>query len=912
MLKKIVAILIPLIIIGGGVYFFIHQKKIMVPENSVIKAIPIDASFIIETHKTLPLLKIISQNCDIWKELTDMPYFIELNRQYKKLDSIAREHAELGDILENEPLFISAHTNGMNHFNYLFTCAVPANLQSTLSVFLGSLRGNTPSNNLQYEETTIHCIQLDDKNAFYYAIQDGIFISSFGPALVKESLRQIESGISLMNNAYFTKVLNASGMQVEANVFVNLQTFTNVASALFNRGFYSTLSSVQDFGQWMGLDVTVNPDEVIMTGVTSCDSIGTQFLNLFQRQSSYVTKATSIVPANTIFMLCHEFTDYPLFYKNYVRYLGIHNKNRGREEWLNRIEQDYGMNLEKCFLPWISNELAEVITEPSDSTLQDNTYVLVGANDINVAINKLSTLADSIASKKNIPVFDSTYMHHEIRNLRIDNITGNLLGSSFDGVTKSWFAPVGNYIVFANSLNSLETFIYEYEQGNLLEKDSYYKDYVNQHVESESGIYVYNNLSLSSILYAKYLDKTYIPDFKKYKAILNKYHGLSLQFSYMQGMFYTNIYLKRNPVMRQEVTPMWQVQLDTLLASAPYWVTDYATHEQYVMAQDKNKSVYFINTNGQIQWKEQIDGYLQSPIFQVDALRNRKIQYIFNTENKITLLDRKGDIMSGYPVKLKSSTNTSITVADFDNNRKYKLLVPCNNLKVYEYDINGKPAKGWDIPKTNEVVQCPVHYCRVAKKDYLILIDHGGRVYIVDRKGKEELNLDNRMPSHLKDFYVFAGNSLSDSYITACDSSGTVFILSLSGELSTHTYVNASPNAVQFIPGPKDSNGKQEMFFLNGADIWAYNADKTERFHDKLKDKSNNSLLLFTYPDGSLNIGASDTKDDKIYVWDNTGKIFPGFPLHGSGNFSIGNMKNDNSLYLVTGSGNKIAVYALP
>ena len=346
MLKKIIVILLPILIIGSGIYFYTHQKKIIVPENSAIKAIPIDASFIIESHKTLPLLKIISQNCDIWKELTDMPYFTDLNRQYKKLDSIVREHSELGDILENEPLFISAHTSGMNHFNYLFVCSVPSNLQSAIYGFLDSVKGNSPTNNLQYEETTIHCIQVNDKNAFYYAVSSGTFISSFSPALVKESLRQLESGISLMNNAYFTKVLKASEIQTEANLFVNLQTFANVSSALFNRAFYSTLSSMQGFGQWMGLDVTINPDEVIMTGFTSCDSTGTQFLNLFQHQSSYEAKAALVAPANTMFMLCHEFTDYPAFYKSYVKYLGIHNKSRSRAEWLSKIEQDYGMNIE--------------------------------------------------------------------------------------------------------------------------------------------------------------------------------------------------------------------------------------------------------------------------------------------------------------------------------------------------------------------------------------------------------------------------------------------------------------------------------------------------------------------------------------------------------------------------------------
>ena len=208
MLKKIVAILLPVLIFGGGLYFYLHQKKDKLPQNIAIKAIPIDASFIIESRRTLPLWKNISQNSDIWKEFLDAPFFSELNSKINTLDSVIHENPDFGNALENNPLFISAHINGMNHFNYLFICAVSANSQAAVASALGSLKGSTSSNDMQYEEITIHSIKIDDKTSFYYAISNGIFISSFSPALIKESLRQLESGISLMNNTYFTKILN--------------------------------------------------------------------------------------------------------------------------------------------------------------------------------------------------------------------------------------------------------------------------------------------------------------------------------------------------------------------------------------------------------------------------------------------------------------------------------------------------------------------------------------------------------------------------------------------------------------------------------------------------------------------------------------------------------------------------------
>lgn len=913
MIKKIIAILLLVTVLGGAVFFFFHQKKGEVPINDVIKAIPIDASFIVESRKTLPLWKNISKTSDIWNDLLEIPFFSKLDGRLKYLDSIIRDNPEIADILESQPLFISAHVNGMNRFNYLFISSVPeAASQSALLNYLSSLKGSSPANDLQYEETTIHCVKLDENNAFYYTISKGIFISSFGSALVEESLRQLESGISLIDNTYFTKVLKASGGQSATNIFINLQTFSNVSSYLFNKSFLPLLSSIQNFGEWMGLDITINPGDFIMTGFTDCDSTGSQFLNLFQSQSAQEINAASIAPANTAFMLCHEFSNYGSFHKDYIQYTGIHDKNRGREEWIRRIQQKYDLNIEKYFYPWISNEVAQVITEPSDSTLQNDVYVLIESNDVREATNKLFALADTVTKRKGGKVVDTVYyMHHELCNLNLDNVTGYLLGSAFDGVTKSWFTSVGNYVVFANNPDALKGFIYAYEGNNTLEKDKYYKDYIKQHVESESGIYIYNNMALSPMMYAKYLDNSYAAGMKKYKGVFSKFHAASIQFNYMQGMFYTNIYFKRNPMFHKEVIPAWQVTLDTSVATSPCWVTDYITHTKCVLAEDNSESVYLVNNNGHIEWKKKINGYIQSPVFQVDALKNHKIQYLFSTSHTIDLLDRKGNEADGFPVKLKYAASGPLNVLDYDSNRTYKLLLPCEDLRIHEFDINGKPVNGWTSPETKEAVKCPARYFRVDKKDYLVFVDDGGNVYALDRRGVERLNLDNRMPPHIRNFYITSGKSLSDSYIMAADSSGTIFKLSLSDELSVIRYLKKSYNNPDFAPGPIDSSGKREMIFLGRTDLWAYNPDQSERFHTTINEATKNSLSIVTYPDHSIRIGAVDRENGRIYLWDNSGNICPGFPLYGSQNFSISDMKNDGSLYLVTGAGNKIYVYNL-
>ena len=48
MLKKVAAILLPILLLAVGCYFYFHLKKEEAPKNAAIKAIPIDASFILQ------------------------------------------------------------------------------------------------------------------------------------------------------------------------------------------------------------------------------------------------------------------------------------------------------------------------------------------------------------------------------------------------------------------------------------------------------------------------------------------------------------------------------------------------------------------------------------------------------------------------------------------------------------------------------------------------------------------------------------------------------------------------------------------------------------------------------------------------------------------------------------------------
>lgn len=908
--KNILLVIFLLALLMGSIYEYFHLKKTEVPVSMAITAIPIDASYIMECRRVFPLWKSVSQTNLIWQDLTGTESADKLNHNLLFLDTLLGDNDNIHGVLENAPLFISAHQNGLHDFDYLFICSVPgAGMQSSLLSFIAS-QGNTSI--IQYEGTNVYTLTYKGGERLTYSIShDGIFICSLQSALVKESLRQLQSHISLMNNRYFTKVLATSGNRVIANLFINFQALDNVVAPFLNKAVNSSLPSFTNFAQWLELDITLTPNEVMMNGFGDCDSTGSQFLGLFAKQLSRKIEISAVAPSNTAFMSVMELRDYGEFNKQYKKYMELHHWLYKQSEWEEKEKKTYGITVGDYF-SWINNEMALVITEPTDSTLRNDVYAVLGTGNPKGAISALDSLGDTIAHADKTNPFETKFMEHTIRSIDIDNVLPDVLGETFKMLSKAYYSSLGNYVVFANSPEALQIFINQYEEGNSLDKDKYYKSFVKDHVEDEAGIYIYNNIALSPILYQKYLDREYALAVKKHKDICKNFQALAVQMSYMQGMFYTNIYFKRNPRFKKEAGALWQVALDTTVASAPCWVTDYKTKNKFVFVQDKANNVYLISNTGKILWKRAADGKLVSGVNEIDVLKNEKTQYLFNTKKTLYILDRNGNNVDGYPVKFTSQATGPVNLFDYDGDKNYRILVPCADKIIREYDVSGKQVEGWARPETKEVVNCSIKHINIDGRDYIVTIDNMGKVYLYDRKGEVRIRLHHALPSGISRFYIVPGDKKDNTFIYASDSSGSVSRLSLSDIVMHARYLADSVNNTEFVPADLKGDNRIAMLFMSSGEVFVYDSVKSLLFHCTGKD-SLSVLQTYTYTGGKIRIGAVDNKDNKIYLWDNTGGLCTGFPLYGAVGFNISDMNNDGQKYLVTGSkDNSIYVYSLP
>jgi hypothetical protein len=149
---------------------------------------------------------------------------------------------------------------------------------------------------------------------------------------------------------------------------------------------------------------------------------------------------------------------------------------------------------------------------------------------------------------------------------------------------------------------------------------------------------------------------------------------------------------------------LWKTALDTTATIPAFFVKNYLDNEKEIIVQDVLNQLYLINKAGKILWKIPLKDKIISSIQQVDFYNNNRLQYIFNTENEIFIIDREGKPVNNYPIALPAKATTGMLLAHYADVNQQRVFVPCEN-RIYGYELSGKPLIGWNPKsKTGNVI----------------------------------------------------------------------------------------------------------------------------------------------------------------------------------------------------------------
>lgn len=915
MKKVFIVIGIILIIVAASAFWgYKFIKKTSAPVSAAICAVPIDAGFVFQTNNFYEVLRKAKHESEVWKEMVNIPDFQKLNSQISFLDSLFRLNFKAKDFIRNKSMTISSHLIGEDDSEFLFLLALPESvgiddINTLISGLVKDLATVSPRN---YNDVDIYEVKFNNQHEmdFSFSLKRGIFILSFSSIIIENSIRQLDTETSLLQNKGFRKVQKTAGLNVDANIFINYKEFPRFMLLAGNTNFRDDIVSFKHYADWTVLDLNIKKDALMLFGFTYTNDSTNKYLNVFLHQAQQNITMAEILPGNTSSFIALGLSDMGRFNTDYRKYIEFSGQSPSYFKELNRIKKETGFEIEKVLYPLIDKELGIAFTEVSEGDdISNNAFAIIKMKNKSQAEEELWKLLSGYATinEKAVSSMKDSYKLDDqtsfiMYEMPYPLIMRKLFGSMFAKVETNYFTFLDNYMILGKSQKALGEFIHYKILQKTLSNDINYKQFVDN-ITSSSNFYFYSNIARSPLFYSLFFNDDISKIINNNIASFQKFQAFAIQFSSSNEMLYNNIYLKYNPVYKDEPRTIWESRIDTMTTFKPVLVENFAKDEKSIFVQDLSNNVYLINSVGRTVWKVNVKEKILSEVYQIDYFKNKKLQFLFSTKNYIYILDILGNDVKHFPLKLRSPATNGVALIDYDKKKNYRFFIAGEDKKIYAYAKEGTVLKEWDFKETDNAVKSKVQFVEFDKKDYLVFSDNR-KTYITDRKGKIKIKLDkdfSRSRNNL--FYIKSGKN--ETQLVTTDTTGTVYFINGDGKVNNLKFKEYTGNHY-FIYEDINSDGKDEFIFADSKHIDVYRENKQLIFTKDLVGNVTALPHIFNFTKKSQKIGVACSDENKIYLLNSNGSVYNGFPLVGKTMFSIGYFtKSSDNFNLVVGSNDR-------
>jgi len=251
------------------------------------------------------------------------------------------------------------------------------------------------------------------------------------------------------------------------------------------------------------------------------------------------------------------------------------------------------------------------------------------------------------------------------------------------------------------------------------------------------------------------------------------------------------------------------------------------------------------------------------------------------------MLDRNGNFVERYPIKLPSKAVNALSIFDYENRKNYRVFVPTEDKQVYCYDIEGRIVSGFKFSGADNSIISPIQYVKDNNKEYLLVTDVS-RIYLLDRRGTARLKLNKQFnPSKNNIFEYQAGTSSRRGRLVRTDENGTIYYIYFNGTVESSPMEDFSPNhyfKIEDVTGDRVA----DLVYVDGKKLTVYSVSGKKQFYHVFSTEIKDEPSFYKFSANQTGIGITESEARKIYLINNEGKFMEGFPLPGKTRFSIG------------------------
>ena len=873
----------------------------------VLNCVPSGAGVVLKIYNLEKLITQVDKENNLWSNLRGINAAKETNQVIKTLDTIIKSTPSIQGILYNSEVVVSFHKIGEDKISVLGGILLQDKRQAdvlALSLKKYSDGKKFKMSTQKYEATTIFCVKNSKgEELIFFAYINKFFVISQSQMLLQASVRDIGNDKKVENAEVLDNLLQKTGTDAISTMIVDYDNLGAILKGGCNPKKIS--NSFERFAKLAIFDVTLEKNDVLLSGYTVCDETQSDYLKVFDNQKTIGSDFLKYLPSKTVGFSSAGISDMFLFSDSYYSYLKNRDATLDIDRLSNSFNKEYRINLKEDLYSCFSGRITEFTCDYSLAGRSSDSYVLAELANKDKAQKLFLSIVKKYQEKYKL---ENNKVFKEIRTVSgrkytvclnpIKNLFPIFFGDLFSFQSKC-FVFYDDKIVFAEDATALTEYINALENGKTLDKNSNFTGFSN-YIVRENNIFFYVDITYSFDKVISYLNTSTANDCKNNRNLLSCFRNFALEYgSNSSNLFLTSLALQYSCVVEEDRSVYWIAPIDSTVLIKPQVVKNHSSNEKQVIVQDETNRIYLFDKNGKQVWKKQMGEPIVGEVKQIDYYQNGKLQFLFATENHLHLLDINGNYVEEFPIKFPARLSTEISVFDYANDGNYRIFVPCVDSKLYVYTKEGKFLEAWTPFRTSSPVIVPVKYFNAEGTEYLVFADNL-KTYIINRRGELRINVTDNFPKSAYSPYFLEKKAGEYRFVTT-NSSGEIIYIRMDGSCRSKKFKHYSASH-SFLLSDINSDGKNEYIFADENMIDVFSEDGNALFNCLLDSKISGKLLLFSFSSGKQRLGAVCKNINKIYLWDDKGNICSGFPISGATAFSISQFNSKDNFSLLCGS----------
>lgn len=915
MKRTLIIILITLLAVLAVYFLFIKREAIFSKETSLYKAVPVTAPLFVEVSS----LKSIPVDNPALVELSAFEVVGNMLKKIQESQNFISDVKEIQGSWAKRPFIVAFDFVGEEKIQPVIISKIRSGdelhgFERLLREILGTPDAEPAER--KYSGHKIFSLKNTEGKSVHYCAAGGLLIVSPEAILVEKGLRQLNSE-NLTDVRNFNKVSKTVTSDSDVAWYINHERFPELLARLVNEKTFSEenefgetvktnlrreLLDTKNYASWSELDMRFEKEMLSLNGITAADDSLNHFITVFDGQSPGRCDAGKILPRNTSFYIAFTFSDRDLFFENLVDYFKLSNTFYEREESLKKIERRFGKDSRETLKAMIKDEVIAATTNVSADG-ETTSLFIINLHSRKSSQENFEIFLQNYAESKKIDfsTLISTVPAGNGKTYRVyqfpfPSLPGAWLGETFRFAKAGYAVFYDDYLVFGSSQKAIQEYLADMELDYTLDNERSYSDFMRAS-ESRANLNAYVNASRLLPLNQRLFNSEVAKKVETLSETVHKINALSWQVVCDKNIYFNAINLGFGKQSKSDGRSLWTCDLGGEVVGNPQIVENHSNPaEKNIIVQDDDNRLHLVSGSGKLLWTIPISGQILSDIHQVDLYRNGKWQFLFNTREKLYVIDVNGNNVSGFPVTFESPASNGVNVFDYDNNRKYRYFVALENRRVVALDENGKVIGGWNFDKTESAVTTPVQHFRVGNKDYIVFKD-AGKIYIQDRRGETRVktpvtfeNSDNPLVLNLN----------GTPKIVADDKSGTVYYFYFDGKFEEKKSGSLTEKHL-FTADDLDGNNVTDFIFVDGNKLEVSDEKGKSLYGEKLDKDIMILPNIYAFSAKQKMVGVTDSEANKIYLFKPDGKQYEGFPFRGNSAFSIDTI-TPGQLSLVVGN----------